>query len=118
MNGLEPLTPLEAVESYITARKSELSQSTLYEHKTRLNRFTEWCEKVPLTDLNDHTPRKCRDYLQYRQEKIAPPTLENEMRTFRLAVNEWETKRSVPEVRFGVRSSGRRLWGYRPVSGT
>lgn len=45
MHGLEPLSPSEGVQSYETARESEVSQSTLYEHKTRLNRFTEWCEK-------------------------------------------------------------------------
>ncbi|MFO7927830.1 tyrosine-type recombinase/integrase [Natronomonas sp.] len=81
----------------MTARKSEVSQSTLYEHTTRLNRFVEWCEKEGLTNLNELTTRKCRSYLDYRQEEVAPTTLENEMRTFRLAVQEWEALDGVPE---------------------
>ncbi len=91
MHGLEPLSPSEAVQSYVTSRKSEVSQSTIYEHTTRLNRFTEWCEKQEITNLNELTARKCRSYLEYRQERVAPTTLENEMRTFRIAVEEWET---------------------------
>lgn len=97
MNGLEPLSPSEAVQAYVTARKSEVSQATIYEHTTRLNRFTEWCEQEDLTNLNELTTRKCREYLSYRQEAVAPTTLENEMRTFRLAVEEWESINGVPE---------------------
>ena len=96
MHGLEPLSPQEAVQSYVTARKSELSQSTIYEHTTRLNRFLEWCDQEGLTDLNELTARKLRSYLEHRQERVAPTTLENEMRTLRLAVEEWETINGVP----------------------
>ena len=97
MHGLQHLSPQEGVQQYVESRKSELSQSTLYEHTTRLNRFLEWCEKEGVTDLNDLSARKCRDYMLYRQDQVAPTTLENEMRTFRLAVKEWEVLDAVPE---------------------
>lgn len=95
IHGLEPMTPEEGVQTYINSRKSELSQSTVYEHTTRLNRFLEWCNETGLDDLNDLSSRKCRDYLMYRQDDIAATTLENEMRTFRLAVEEWEAVNAV-----------------------
>ncbi|NUC72527.1 site-specific integrase [Haloterrigena sp. SYSU A558-1] len=90
IHGLEPMTPEEGVQTYISRRASEISQSTKYEHTTRLNRFLEWCDQVELDNLNDLNSRKCGKYLEHRQSEIAPTTLENEMRTFRLAVEEWE----------------------------
>lgn len=95
IHGLEAMTPKQGVQTYIESRQTELSQSTIYEHTTRLNRFLEWCEETGLDNLNDLTSRKARDYLIYRQDDIAATTLENEMRTFRLAVEEWEAVNAV-----------------------
>lgn len=95
IHGLEPMTPQKGVQTYLDSRRSELSQSTVYEHTCRLNRFLEWTDKVELDNLNDLNGRKCRDYLSHRQEDVAPTTLENEMRTFRLAVEEWEAVNAV-----------------------
>lgn len=97
MHGLEHLSPTEGVQAYIAARKSELSQSTRYEHTTRLNRFLEWCDEQDVTNLNELTARNLQEYLQDRQEAVAPTTLENEMRTLRLAIQEWEKINGVPE---------------------
>lgn len=82
---------------YLQSRESELSQSTIYEHTCRLNRFLEWTDlpDVQLENLNDLDSRMCREYLAHRQENVAPTTLENSMRTFRLAVEEWEAINAV-----------------------
>jgi site-specific recombinase XerD len=95
IHGLEPMTPREGVQSYIESRRSEVSESTLYEHTTRLNRFLEWCEEEGIENLNSLTSRRCRDYFMCRQDEVAPTTLENEMRTFRLAIEEWEALNAV-----------------------
>jgi len=95
IHGLESMSPEKGVQTYIRSRESELAQSTLYEHTTRLNRFLEWCDENGVDDLNDLDSRTCRDYLTSRQDEVAPTTLENEMRTFRLAVEEWETINAV-----------------------
>lgn len=97
MHGLEPLSPSEGVQSYLRRRKSEVTQSTLYEHKTRLNRFLEWCEENRIENINHISAKDYDQYLQYRQERVAPSTLENEMRTLRLAVEEWESIDGAPE---------------------
>jgi len=97
MHGLQPLTPHDGVQYYLDERKSEVTQSTFYEHKTRLNRFLEWCDQEDIDNLNNLTSRLCRDYMNYRQERVAPSTLENEMRTFRLAVKTWEQIQGVGE---------------------
>ena len=97
MHGLQPLTPHDGVQYYLDDRRSEVTKSTLYEHTTRLNRFLEWCDQENIENLNELTSRRCRDYKNHRQEQVAPTTLENEMRTFRLAVKTWEQIQGVGE---------------------
>jgi site-specific recombinase XerD len=97
IHGLEPMSPREGVNKYVEARRGELSQSTVYEHTTRLNRFLEWCDDEGIDNLNSLSARKCHDFMASRQDNVAPTTLENEMRTFRLAVEVWENLDAVAE---------------------
>jgi hypothetical protein len=56
---LEPISPAEAKEMYLNARKHEVSQSTLDGYHYRLKHFIRWCENVEgLEDMNDLTGRK------------------------------------------------------------
>jgi site-specific recombinase XerD len=82
---LEHVSPDEAVQLYVQDRKPELSQSTVYEHRTRLRRFTEWASDDPDVEMMaDMTRQKAYQYKAHRTDEVAPSTLENEMRTFRL----------------------------------
>jgi len=98
MHNLEPTSPSEAVQLYIQERRPEVSQATLYEHRTRLRRFTEWCEKQDIDNMNDMTRQVAYRYRVYRTDEVAPTTLENEIRTFRLFIRFCE--------RFGCVSDG------------
>ncbi len=84
INGLEPISPREAVQQYLADRKPEVTQSTLYEHKCRLNRFLEWCDGEALDNMNSMTRRKAQAYKRHRIEEVAATTVEHEMRTFRI----------------------------------
>jgi hypothetical protein len=55
---LEPISPAEAKEMYLNARKHEVSQSTLNGYHYRLKHFIRWCENVEgLDNMNDLTGR-------------------------------------------------------------
>lgn len=55
---LEPTGPEEAVQLYLEDRKLEVSQSTLYEHRPRPRRFTEWVDENGLRDVAEMTRQK------------------------------------------------------------
>jgi site-specific recombinase XerD len=97
MHGLEPISPREAVQQYLADRKPEVTQSTLYEHKCRLNRFLEWCDEERLKNMNTMTRRKAQAYKRHRVEQVAPTTVEHEMRTFRIFLKFCERVGGVPE---------------------
>ncbi|MFB6082061.1 MAG: tyrosine-type recombinase/integrase [Halanaeroarchaeum sp.] len=97
MHGLDPLSPSEGVKMYLDERRPEVTKSTLHEHSTRLNRFTEWCEKEGVDNLNALTRRKVQEYKNWRQKDVAPTTLTNEIRTLRLAIEFWESIDGVAE---------------------
>jgi len=98
MARLERVSPEEAVQMYLRNRQAEISQSTLYEHRTRLNRFTEWSDSIEaLEDMSHMTRQLAFRYKSHRTDAVAPSTLENEMRTFRLFVRFCENYGCCPE---------------------
>jgi len=87
MTRLERVSPEEAVQMYLQNRRAEVSKSTIYEHKCRLTRFIEWASGIEgLADMNQLTRQIVFRYKSHRTDEVAPSTLENEMRTFRLFV--------------------------------
>jgi site-specific recombinase XerD len=102
MTMLDSINPTEAVQMYLDDRKPEVTQNTLYEHKCRLNRFLEWCPDEGVDDMSEVTRRTAHTYKQYRSDKVAPTTLEHEMRTFRIFLRFCE---SINAVADGVASS-------------
>lgn len=97
MHGLEPIPPEEAVAQYLKDREPEVSQSTRYEHKCRLNRFLEWCDEEAVNDMNSMTRREAQFYKRHRVEEVAATTVEHEMRTFRIFLRFVESIGGVPE---------------------
>ncbi|WP_227738888.1 hypothetical protein [Halorientalis pallida] len=66
---LEPISPAEAKERYLNARKHEVSQSTLDGYHYRLKHFIRWCENVEgLDDMNDFTGRKLQQFKTWRRD--------------------------------------------------
>lgn len=98
MSRLERVSPEEAVQMYLQNRKAEISQSTLYEHRTRLTRFTEWAKEInALDDMSQMTRQLAFRYKSHRTDEVAPTTLEHEMRTFRLFIKFCESYGCCPD---------------------
>lgn len=82
--NLEPLQPQEGVEMYLDSRESEVTQSTLKTHRSRLSFFVAWCDDNQISNLNDLTGRDLQEFRSWRKKDLSIPTLASQMRTLRL----------------------------------
>ena len=80
---LEPITPEDAVESYLADKELELEDSSLRNHRYRLQRFLEWAGECGLEDMNEITGRKLNEYKQWRSKDVNNVTLKNQLGTVR-----------------------------------
>lgn len=82
---LDPISPAEAVELYLTDREPEVSAKTLQNQRYRLSNFLQWCEEeAELEDLTRLTGRDLHRYRQWRGENIKTVTLNGELQTLRV----------------------------------
>jgi integrase len=80
------LTPGEAVERYIRERKSDLSDSTIYNYKSNLGIFVEWCEyQSDIEYVSDIDQFHISDYRTFKRddENVANTTLYNVLMSLR-----------------------------------
>ncbi|ELY51071.1 tyrosine-type recombinase/integrase [Natronorubrum bangense] len=97
---LEPISPAEAKEMYLNARKHEVSQSTLDGYHYRLKHFIRWCENVEeLENMNDLTGRKLQQFKTWRRDDgdLKPITLEGNLDTLRVFIRWCESIDAVSE---------------------
>jgi len=97
---LEPISPAEAKEMYLNARKHEVSQSTLDGYHYRLKHFIRWCENVEgLDNMNDLTGRKLQQFKTWRRDDgdLKPITLEGNLDALRVFIRWCESIDAVPE---------------------
>jgi site-specific recombinase XerD len=81
------LSPHEAVEKYLNHRKAELSEASLYSHKSRLGHFVEWCEKNGIEAILDLQPHHLQDYRVWReQDDLSVVTLNTKLSTLRVVL--------------------------------
>ncbi|MEY7852171.1 tyrosine-type recombinase/integrase [Natrarchaeobius sp. A-rgal3] len=66
--GLEPISPLEAVEMYHDAMRDEHAESTRRSAKHRLRAFIQFCDENEIEDLNDLSGRDLYKYRSWRRE--------------------------------------------------
>lgn len=83
-DGLEPLSPREAVELYKQDRERELSEATLQSHGYRLQRFIEWCDQEGVDNLNELGGRDIQRFKIHRKQQVNDVTLKSNMDTLRV----------------------------------
>ncbi|MFC6992712.1 tyrosine-type recombinase/integrase [Haladaptatus sp. GCM10025707] len=105
MRNLQPISPSEAVELYLTERAAEVSKQTLYAHTSRLNFFLQWCDENEIDNLNDLTGRQLYEYRIWRRGdgNLAKATLKTQMATLRVFIRWCETLDAVePDLHIKV----------------
>lgn len=86
-------TPDEAVERYLQERKHDLSESTLYNYKSNLGLFTDWCSyQSHIHHISDIDQFDVSDFKMYKREDVADTTLYNTMMTLRTFIKWCESK--------------------------
>lgn len=65
---LEPISPSEAIEMYLSDRSRELRSSSLESHKSALNFFERWCDEQEIDNLNELTGRLLHQYRIWRRD--------------------------------------------------
>ncbi|ELY98662.1 integrase family protein [Natrialba asiatica DSM 12278] len=88
-NDLEPISPVEAKDMYLEARKQEVSKSTLDGYHYRLKHFIRWCEDVERIDnMNDLSGRDLQRYKTWRRDDgdLKPISLEGQLDALRIFI--------------------------------
>ena len=67
--ALEPIDPETALELYLADRENELTDATLYSHKSRLGHFVRWCDEQSIDNLNQLTGRQLHKYRLWRRDE-------------------------------------------------
>jgi len=86
---LEPISPAEAKEMYLNARKGEVSESTLSGYHYRLKHFIRWSKDVEdLDNMNDLSGRKLQKFRAWRRDDgdLKPITLQGQLDALRIFV--------------------------------
>ena len=88
-------TPEEAVERYLEEHKSNLADSTLYNYKTSLKQFVEWCDDQPeIEHIQDLNQFHISDFKLHRrdQPEMSNTGLYNVMMGVRVFIRWCESK--------------------------
>lgn len=95
---LEEIDPSEAVELYLEERVDELSERSLYGHKSRLRHFLRWCEESGIENLNTVSGRDIHRFRNWRREDgdLAPISVKTVMDTVRVFMRFCGTIEAVP----------------------
>ena len=86
--SLEPIDPETAPELYLTDRENEVTQATLYSHRSRLGRFVRWCDEQEIANLNELTGRQRYEYRLWRRSEgdLEPVTEKTQIDTLRVCI--------------------------------
>lgn len=74
--SLEPIDPETALELYLTDRENNVTEATIYSHRSRLGHFVRWCDEQGISNLNDLTGRQLHEYCLWRRDEgnLSPAT--------------------------------------------
>lgn len=69
-DDLEPIAPREAYKWYLDDRSPQLTESTVYAHKSRLGHFVRWCGEVAeIENMNVLTGRSLHKFKTWRRNE-------------------------------------------------
>lgn len=85
---LEPIEPQNGLELYLPDRSNELSNATIYSHKSRIGHLVRWCHKQDIDNLNEVTGRKLQEYRLWRRREgnLRPASEKTQMDTIRVFI--------------------------------
>lgn len=88
MNDLQPISPREAVQTYLRERETELADASIKAHDYRLRHFLRWCDSEGIENMNDLGGRQLHEYKLWRREDggLNRVTLKTQMDTIRVFV--------------------------------
>lgn len=97
--SLQAISPSEAKEMYLDARRHEVSQSTLDGYHYRLVHFLRWCDLEGIDNMNDLTGRDLQRFKTWRREDgdLKPITLDGNLDALRVFIQWCESIDAVPD---------------------
>ena len=66
---LEPLSPSEGLEMFISEKQDELAPTTLRSYRRRIDHFVQYCEERDIDDLNDVSGRDLYRFRAHRRDE-------------------------------------------------
>lgn len=96
---LEPIEPENALELYLADRENNVTDATIYSHRSRLGHFIRWCDQEDITNLNELTGRMLHQYRIWRRNEgdLAKTTEKTQMDTVRVFIKWLESIDGVEE---------------------
>lgn len=69
IDELEAIDPRTAVKMYLQDRENELSDATIYSHRSRLSHFTRWCDREGIEEARELSGLNLHEYRLWRREE-------------------------------------------------
>lgn len=88
------MTPQDAAERYLKEREPNVSKSTLYNHRSLLKQWWEWCAEHDIQYVNNLDGFDIADFRLDRQLQVGEVTLYNQMTVLRVFVR-WMQSREL-----------------------
>lgn len=82
---LEPLSPSEGLEMFLSEKQDDLASSTLRSYRRRINHFIKYCDERGIDNLNDVTGRTLFRFRTHRRDEgdLAKPSLKTQLTAVR-----------------------------------
>jgi site-specific recombinase XerD len=82
---LEPLSPSEGLEMFLSEKRDDLAQSTLQSYRRRITHFIKYCERRGIDNLNDLTGRDLYRFRVFRRDEgdLTKPSLKSQLTAVR-----------------------------------
>ena len=88
-DDLQPLAPEEGAERFLKHREPSIRESSMRNARHRLSVFLDWAEEYELENLNELNGRDLSAFVAWRQDDVAPITLQKQLSSVRQALRFW-----------------------------